>query len=862
MTLEQTGLLVKIEAQVAKWERDLNRANQAHRRASDQLERRAKQSADRMAAAYAKVPAGIASSFGQISKVAMPFLGPLAGGVLGGIAADQIVRAVRGRIADVSEMIGKAADRASVGTEALQGLQHGFELAGVAAGDLNGSLERFAQRVGEAGNGSGPLVKVMDRYRLSVRDANGQLKDQMTLLREVADLIRRAPSDQERSSIAQAAFGNAGRAMVLALKNGSDGLDQMIERAREGGFVLEDELVRKAEELDDKFHELTKRVGVFGKRLAVTLADAAVELTDFRATLDSIFASEGEGRAILGDGVYDALDQNRDLVDQHADALRQLDGHYARLADEAAMAGNAMRGAIGTLDSWGYDQAADALRAASAEMDELAQAFQRGEITGEALTEHMAEVEAAARETFAELDAGDRVQFSGIISQLERLGGVIGGIISLAASMKAAIADAAGVGMAQQQGEALRQRHEAEAASLASLNAQREATERFTAAEDARNTATAEQLRLQREVEATRTRAEEQGATLTARQIEEAARASLAAEDARREAERAARSSGSGRATGGGGSSREKLDDFAREAQAIRDRTHALEVEAAVLAEVATSQRQHGDAAAYADAKTRLLVAAQAEGRSVSAAQMAEIDKLAEAYSRAGDAAAKAGEQMREATESSQRNLEAGAAGLTEIFGAARQGGDALSSVLNRIGSQIIDNTFQRAIMALAGGGGAMGGILGGFGRLLTGGFAEGGFTGQGGKYEPAGVVHRGEYVFSKETVARLGAGNLERLHQSAKRGYAEGGLVAAAGTLAAAAGQSGATAGSAEGITIGSATINTTVNVQGANGTMEANPEMAGQISRQIEQNMRAFVQGEMVQQMRSGGMLSGVKR
>ncbi|HEB3613420.1 TPA: phage tail tape measure protein, partial [Escherichia coli] len=50
--------------------------------------------------------------------------------------------------------------------------------------------------------------------------------------------------------------------------------------------------------------------------------------------------------------------------------------------------------------------------------------------------------------------------------------------------------------------------------------------------------------------------------------------------------------------------------------------------------------------------------------------------------------------------------------------------------------------------------------------------FATGGFTGTGGKYEPAGIVHRGEFVFTKEATSRIGVGNLYRL----MRGYAEGG--------------------------------------------------------------------------------------
>jgi hypothetical protein len=53
--------------------------------------------------------------------------------------------------------------------------------------------------------------------------------------------------------------------------------------------------------------------------------------------------------------------------------------------------------------------------------------------------------------------------------------------------------------------------------------------------------------------------------------------------------------------------------------------------------------------------------------------------------------------------------------------------------------------------------------------------FADGGYTGDGGSSEPAGIVHRGEYVFSAPAVQRIGVHNLESMH---RMGYAEGGLV------------------------------------------------------------------------------------
>ncbi|MFC0988572.1 tape measure protein [Pasteurella multocida] len=55
--------------------------------------------------------------------------------------------------------------------------------------------------------------------------------------------------------------------------------------------------------------------------------------------------------------------------------------------------------------------------------------------------------------------------------------------------------------------------------------------------------------------------------------------------------------------------------------------------------------------------------------------------------------------------------------------------------------------------------------------------FSSGGYTGDGGKYQPAGIVHRGEYVITKEATARLGLDYLNYLNYG-KRGFSSGGGV------------------------------------------------------------------------------------
>jgi hypothetical protein len=69
--------------------------------------------------------------------------------------------------------------------------------------------------------------------------------------------------------------------------------------------------------------------------------------------------------------------------------------------------------------------------------------------------------------------------------------------------------------------------------------------------------------------------------------------------------------------------------------------------------------------------------------------------------------------------------------------------------------------------------------------RLQSGSYAQGGYTGRGGKYEPAGIVHHGEFVVPKEQVnQRTGLpyasalGNLQAGTRAPRSSYASGGFV------------------------------------------------------------------------------------
>ena len=764
-------LVVMLEARVTEFER---RMQQAERRGTQTYQglRRNSQSATRqmeadMIRSTGSINRAIASTTGRIGSLAASFAGGVVAGAAVGMFAG-VTGSIATTIRSMAEL-GDEAKRAGLSAQSFQEWKYVADQNRVGVDALVDGFKELSLRADEfITTGKGSSAEAFTRLGLSAEALAQKLKDPSALMLEIMGRLEGLDKAAQIRIADEIFGGTGGEQFIQMLGQGEGALQATINRAHETGAVLDDELIQKAEEIDRKFAQLTGTVGNFAKRVVVEVVAAGIELSDLRDRLDGLFASEDQGRAILGDELYDSLAQNRDMVDQNAESLGILNQQYMALAEEADRSGIALIDAISRLDSMGYEDAADGLRAAYSEMQALVEAFRQGEVSGEDFTAKLGDIEDAAGAAFDQLDASDRVQFSGVISQLERLGGVIGGIISLAGSMGAALARAAGVSPDQKAGQALRDRHAAEAASLDSLEAQRAATEGFTQAETARNSASAEQLRLQREIEAVRNRAGESGASLTEQQATDFASASLAAEDARREAGRAG--GGGGGAKGGGAKSggREKLDEYQREAEAIRDRTLALQAEAASLVVVAESGTDYGDALEYARTRAELLRAAQEAGKAITPELTAEIDQLAQGYVTAGLEAEAAAKKMEQIQEQSER----GKSALEGMFGSIIDGSMSAKDAVMQLLAEIAKAQMMKGLMALPGMG-ATSGVLGG---LL--GFASGGFTGMGGKYDPAGIVHRGEYVMSAQAVQRLGVGNLDAMHKSALRGYASGGPV------------------------------------------------------------------------------------
>lgn len=254
----------------------------------------------------------------------------------------------------------------------------------------------------------------------------------------------------------------------------------------------------------------------------------------------------------------------------------------------------------------------------------------------------------------------------------------------------------------------------------------------------------------------------------------------------------------------GSGGAKQKAYETAT--ASITEQTRALQAQTAAQATLNPLVSDYGYAVAKAKVETDLLLAAEKDKKAITPELTAQISAQAESYAQAVVEQNKLTEATKKATEAVNFVKNTTAGFINDLRDGLKNGesfwesfSNAALNVLDRITDKLLndvmDAIFKVSNAGSSSGGGGLFSSL--FSAFFGGGssfpalpkigpvptprpFATGGYTGNASAKAVAGVVHGGEYVFSKSATDRIGVGNLEAMHRSAK-GYAVGGYVGSA---------------------------------------------------------------------------------
>lgn len=265
MATDLERLVVQLEASLTRFDRDMRKATGTADRAAARIETRFERMNARLGAATAGLARGIAA----------PFLGLLG------------VQAIIQRTTRAIEELGSIGERAgSIGlsTDFFQTLGAAGLEYNVTQDEINRGIEKFTANLGAAANGQGTLVTAFKKTNpelLNMLRNAGTVEEAFLIY---ADAVKNASGAEERANLGRVAFGKSWAGITRVMDLGSEGLRLYTERAREMGLIVDAELIKRADEISDKYALATQVISLqFSAalvELAPVLLDAAQGMAD------------------------------------------------------------------------------------------------------------------------------------------------------------------------------------------------------------------------------------------------------------------------------------------------------------------------------------------------------------------------------------------------------------------------------------------------------------------------------------------------------------------------------------------------------------------------------------------------------
>ena len=143
-----------------------------------------------------------------------------------------------------------------VSAEQLQAYTYAAELVDVSVETMTKSMAKNVKSMESARQGSKLYAEAYDKLGISVTDANGNLRDSETVYWECIDALGKIQNETERDALAMQLFGKSAQELNPLIAQGSAGIKELTNEAKEMGAVMSEETLEKLGAFDDSIQRL------------------------------------------------------------------------------------------------------------------------------------------------------------------------------------------------------------------------------------------------------------------------------------------------------------------------------------------------------------------------------------------------------------------------------------------------------------------------------------------------------------------------------------------------------------------------------------------------------------------------------
>jgi hypothetical protein len=224
----------------------------------------------RLTADMAQARSTVGSAMGAIEKSVSIAKTALIG--LGAVGiATAFIGGVKAAI-DQADALNKLSQRTGVQVEQLSQLQYAAKLADVSNESLNTAFKKLNTNIAEGLAGGKEQVALFKGLGIQLTDTTGKAKSTDTVLLELADRFAKSADGAGKSAVAVKLMGKAGDEMIPMLNGGANAVRSLMQEADKLGLTISTDFARDAEEFNDNM----TRLELSSKRLAISLASDVV----------------------------------------------------------------------------------------------------------------------------------------------------------------------------------------------------------------------------------------------------------------------------------------------------------------------------------------------------------------------------------------------------------------------------------------------------------------------------------------------------------------------------------------------------------------------------------------------------------
>ncbi|HEX4320176.1 MAG TPA: phage tail tape measure protein [Acidobacteriaceae bacterium] len=248
MALRIGTISIQLSAETASFQSDLNKASAVALNSSKNIER----SFNIMGAAVATATGAAVGALGLLIE----------------------------RTEDTVFQMQKMAQQSGTTLETFSKFAYIAKQSGMPLEQMAVSMTRLGAAAFEAASGVKQPAEAFKAIGVSVKDANGHIKDTSSLLRDVAGALNKFADGPGKEGIEKMIIGRSGPMAAEFLAMVANRYDELTDRAQKLGVVFDQDLASSAQKLHEGFVDIGEAAEGLGVRLLTSVTPELEKLTD------------------------------------------------------------------------------------------------------------------------------------------------------------------------------------------------------------------------------------------------------------------------------------------------------------------------------------------------------------------------------------------------------------------------------------------------------------------------------------------------------------------------------------------------------------------------------------------------------